>query len=149
MNAAAGLRADIVAALTPVLPGRVQAYRPSRLAAAVAPTIWVDDHRGEWRTLAGDAGVQTWFVVAPVWFVVDGANHAGQAMYDELCCKIFDAVMVAGLDVDDQNPATFDVDADVTLRGAVTNVARPMFTPTLCSPDPAEQAELPPVPIGG
>jgi hypothetical protein len=149
VNAAAELRSDIVAALEVVLPGRVGAYRPARLAATVAPAIWVDDHRGEWRTLAGDAGIQTWFVVAPVWFVVDGANHAGQAMYDELTCKIFDALMGAGLDLDDWNPATFDVDTDVTLRGAVINVARPMFTPTLCAPDPAEAAELPPVPIGG
>jgi hypothetical protein len=149
MNAAyAQLRVDIVAALEPVLPGRVQPYRPGRVAASVAPAIWVDDPRGEWRTLAGDAGVQTWFAVAPVWFVVDGANHAGQAMYDDLLAKVFDAVQAVGFDVDDQNPAPFDVDADTTLRGAVTNVARALFTPTLCPPDPAVEATIPPVPIG-
>ena len=141
------MRTDVVAALDVVLPGRVQPYRPARVAAAVAPAIWVDDHRGEWRTLAGDAGVQTWFVVAPVWFVVDGASHAGQAMYDELCCKCFDALQGAGFDVDDWSPSTFDTDADTTLRGATLSVARPMFTPTLCPPDPAEAANFPPVPV--
>jgi hypothetical protein len=118
------------------------------LAAAVAPAYWVDDHGGEWRILAGAAGVQTWFVVAPVAFVVDGANHAAQAMYDELCCKGFDALTAAGFDIDTWVAATFAVDADTTLRGATITVARPMFTPTLCPPDPAEAAEIPPVPVG-
>lgn len=149
MNAAAAMRADLVAALDVVLPGRVQPYRPARVAAGVAPAIWIDDHRGEWRTLAGDAGVQTWFVVAPVWFVVDGASHAGQAMYDELSCKCFDAAQGAGFDVDDWSPALFDADADTTLRGGTLSVARAMFTPTLCPPTPAVAAELPPVPVGG
>jgi hypothetical protein len=146
-NAAATMRADLVAALDPVLPGRVQPYRPASLAASVAPVIWVDDHQGGWRTLEGAAGVQTWFVAAPLWVVVDGANHASQALYDELLCKAFDALMAAGFDVDDWAPASFDADPDTTLRAAVITVARPMFTPTLCQPDPAEQAELPPQPV--
>lgn len=146
MNRVAQARADLAAALAPVLPGRVQPYRPASLAAAVAPAVWLDDHSGEWRTLAGAAGVQTWFVVFPVWCVVDGASHASQAMYDELTGAVYDTVMAAGFDVDGWAPATFDTDADTTLRACTVTVAQPVFSPNLCQPD-ATVAQIPPVPV--
>lgn len=138
MDRVSEARQAIATALQPALPGRVQPYRPAHLAAGVAPAIWIAEHNSQWRRV-GREPVSILHVLFPVWLVVNGAEHAGQALYDELCAAAFDCATAAALEVDGWNPATFPADADVDprLRAAVMTVAQPIYASTLCQVSPS------------
>ena len=146
MNRLAAARLELADALAEVLPGRVGAYEPARLARGVAPRIWVGDPPFRPETHKTVAHF-------PVWFVVDGADHAQHALYDDLAARIFDAAVAAGFEVRDVSPRDVPVDVPAdhigaipTLRGCVVDVAVTIAGRTLCTSD-VEPVLIPPEPL--
>jgi hypothetical protein len=149
-DAIAQARAGITGVLADVIGGRpCKPYRPARVAAAVAPAVWVGDHRGEWR--ANDTGGgEVLNVVFDVVVVVDGADHAAYAALDAFTAAVFDRCEKAGYTVDDWAAATFDADSDTTLRGVTLSVAAAVYAATLCPPEPVPVTFPPePITVGG
>ena len=146
MNRLADARSTLADALSPVLPGRVGTYEPARLAKTTAPYVWIGDP--PWQEESH--GVTAMF---PVWFVVNGADHAQHALYDDLAAKIRDAVVAAGMRARRATPRDVPVDVNAdhvgpipTLSGCVIDVAVTIAGRTLCTPD-TEPALFPPEPL--
>jgi hypothetical protein len=137
-NVAGDVRAQLRDVLAPCLPGRVYAYAPDQVAAAVAPALWIDGH---------DGGRSNPFhiVTFNVQGVADGAGHAAQAMIDELLSAVSTALGAPGHRFALAGWATglFDVGGEVSLRGISFNVDGPLAAVTFCPPVPFE-ALVPP-----
>ncbi len=140
-------RQTLVDALTPLLPGRVQAYKPSRV---VPPMMWVET--------PSVTVVESMIVASfPVFGVVDGADHSQQAVLDDMIARAWDACRAtAGLRARLVQPRDIPVDASATaasrgyvapgesMRGFVLTVDVPVNARNLCPPT-VEPIEVPPI----
>jgi hypothetical protein len=135
-------RAQLWEALAPVLPDRVYAYAPATIAAPVAPAVWIARH---------DSYIEgpTLWAAFTVTAVSDGADHAAQAMLDELASGIWAAVVAASTMRFEQHTwTTLDVSADVALRAVDVAVSVVTGVDGWCPPIP-HQALIPPTIING
>lgn len=133
MNRLASARADLFAALKPLLPdGRVTPRVPAQV---VAPCIWIEAARlaPEGRGTNSSVLVATFPIVA----VVDGSQDAQTVTTDEITARVWDAAEHAGATCTDAQPETLDVGGPalraVTIAAAVTLRGR-----TLCPPEQEE-----------
>ena len=141
-------RAALVAALAPVLPGRVDPYPPAP-GRLVAPKVWLGDPE----TIPATIGQATAVTVLriPVVVVYDGAVHAQVAGLDDLLSAVIDAVAAApGFESDGSRPgAPFGVQLDQsTIRAHVVTATTTITARTLCPPPAAAAVTIPPTPIG-
>jgi hypothetical protein len=148
MNAISDARDVIVAALEPVLPGRVNGYATTRIQRGVAPYIWLEAPSTAPETLGETATF--WVASFPVRIVVDGASHAQIALLDELVAKTIDAVEAEPLlDARSAEPEDVFIDSNHVLRGATVTVAATITTRTFCPPIVTPATVPPePAPIG-
>lgn len=145
MGRTATARQALADLLTPVWPGRVHPYPPTRPAPAAGLYVTTFEQ--------SDDGV-TWNATFTVRLVADGANHAAHALLDDMVDAVYDAVAntpegVGACIPDAVTFEPFDVD-DVTSLAAYTFTVEVQLTGsgTWCSPDPPAAVTIPPVPIG-
>ena len=145
-NAILDARQTIVDALSPLLPGRVQAYKPPRV---VPPMMWVE---------TPSVTVVESVIVAsfPVFGVVDGADHSQQAVLDDMIARAWDACRAtSGLRARLLQPRDIPVDAVAaasrgyvapgeSMRGFVFTVDVAINSRTLCPPT-VSPIEVPPI----
>jgi hypothetical protein len=141
MSPTAEARADLAATLEPVWPGRVRPYLPAMPRPNAGIYIggitagWSDDF--------------TWAATFSVRIVADGADHAAQAMLDDLLDQVYRAVARSSHFYPDAAVwEPFDVDAAVSLPAYTFDVRAELDTATWCDADAPVAVTLPPVPIG-
>jgi hypothetical protein len=125
------------------LPGRVHPYRPDRIGVAAGPTVWVDAVNTA-PALIGAAATGT-DVTVTVWALADGANHAAQAMLDNLHAAIHDAAAAAGYGWNSGTWTTFDVDADTTVPALTVELSQTVYVVTFCELALPTAVPIPPV----
>ena len=137
-------RQVLVDTLGPVLPGRVRAYRPDRIAASVAPAIWVGDFTYA-PSFSGPAnsGVVTFTITV----VAAGNERAAAAQLDHTVAVVADACRAAGFVVDAIDPSPVDIDVDTTIPGYDLAVQTTVYVRTFCTTAPAVPVPIPAVPI--
>lgn len=140
-------RQTIVNALSPLLPGRLQAYKPARV---IPPMMWVETPSV---TIVESVIVASF----PVFGVVDGADHSQQAVLDDMIARAWDACRAtSGLRARLLQPRDIPVDASATaasrgyvapgesMRGFVFTVDVAINSRTLCPPT-VSPIEVPPI----
>lgn len=128
-------RADLVAVLAPVLPGRVFPYPPTA-PAPVAPAVYVSTFGSDW----AETGYAASFAVR---LVADGATPAAWALLDDLADQCRAAIAASescypgridfdplSIDAAAELPAyTFTVDVIVATRSWCADDAAPVTVP--------------------
>ena len=146
MSRLADARTVLVAALGPVLPGRVDPYPPTGGRVA-APRIWIGDVDTDPATIGAATAVT--LARFPVVIVYDGAVHAQVAGLDDLLSAVLDAVGAAtGFEADgSRTRPVADLPVDSTVRSIVVTATVTITARTLCLPTP-DVVTVPPTPIG-
>ena len=143
----ADARATLLAALTPVLPGRVDPYPSPAGSRVAAPRVWI----GEPETVPATLGQATAVTLArfPVVVVYDGAVHSQVAGLDDLVSAVLDAVASApGFEPDgSRGGQIYGFPADSTIRSHVVTATVTITARTLCPPA-LDAVTVPPTPIG-
>jgi hypothetical protein len=138
-------RAELVAALGPVLPGRVDPYPPPAGRVA-APKIWIGDPE----TIPATIGQSTAVTLArfPVAVIYDGAVHAQVAGLDDLVSAVIDAVSAApGFEPDGSRTGPIlGLPLDSTIRAHTVTATVTITARTLCPPA-QDAVTVPPTPI--
>jgi hypothetical protein len=142
----ADARTVLVAALGPVLPGRVDPYPPTGGRVA-APRIWIGDVDTDPATIGAATAVT--LARFPVVIVYDGAVHAQVAGLDDLLSAVLDAVGAAtGFEADgSRTRPVAGLPVDSTVRAIVVTATVTITARTLCLPTP-DVVTVPPTPIG-
>ena len=148
MSLLADARADLLAALTPVLPGRVDPYPPvpGRVAA---PKVWIgvpDTYPTTWGTTSTVVQLARF----PVVVVYDGAVHAQVAGLDDLVSAVLDAVGAAAGFESDGSRADLPVagaPSDSSMRAVVVTATVTITARTFCPPPAPDAVTVPPTPI--
>jgi hypothetical protein len=136
-------RAALHAALSPVLPGRVDPYPPPAGRVA-APKIWIDVADPVPATIGSNTTVT--LARFPVVIVYDGAVHAQVAGLDELQSAVIDAIAAAAGFEFDGPGTTVNLPFDSTLRAVTLTATSTITARTLCPPAPVA-VTVPPIPI--
>jgi hypothetical protein len=139
-------RALLVAALGPVLPGRVDPYPPAPGRVA-APKVWIGDPE----TIPATIGQSTAVTLArfPVVVVYDGAVHAQVAGLDDLVSAVIDAVAgCPGFDPDGSRSGPVPgMPLDSTMRAHVVTATVTITARTLCATPAPDAVTVPPTPV--
>ena len=133
-------RADLVAALEPVWPGRVRPYRPTQPRPVAG--IYVGELGAGW------ADDFTWAATFAVTIVGDGADQAAHAMLDDLIDQVYRAVALSRFHPDAVTWDPFDIDAVATLPAYTFTARAVLDTASWCRAEPPVAVTLPPLPIG-
>ncbi len=145
MSRLADARTTLYVALSPVLPGRVDAYPPASGRVA-APKIWIGDPE----TVPATIGQATAVTVVrfPVVLAYDGAVHAQVAGLDDLLSAVIDAISATpGFESDGSRPGSpGDVQLEQSVRAHVVTATATITARTLCSPT-ATAVTVPPTPL--
>lgn len=145
MGPLATARAELAAVLEPVWPGRVRAYRATQPRPNAG--IYVGEFQAGWDT--DDLGALVWTVTFDVQLVADGADHAAQAMLDDLVDQAYRAVARSeNFYPDAISWAPFDADGTVELPGYGFDVRVALDVVTWCAVDPPAAVTIPPQPVG-
>ena len=140
MGRITGARAELFAALEPVLPGRVYPYPPVTPAPS-APAVYVGELSGDWSD-------GQWVATFRVRVVADGADKAAHAQLDELVDAIYDACAASERCYPDAVAwEPFDVDGVTALPGYTFAVAVETASATWCRPDAPAAVPVPVTPL--
>jgi hypothetical protein len=133
-------RAQLYAALEPVLPGRVYPYPPPS-PAPTAPAVYVGELSADWTD-------GQWAATFRVRLVADGADHGAHAQLDELIDAVYDAcASSSNCYPDGVSWEPFDATADTTLPAYTFAVAVDMASSTWCRPDAPAAVPIPVTPL--
>jgi hypothetical protein len=146
-NRLALARQSIADAVATVLPGRVNAFPPTKVQRGLAPLAWIDTPALDPETVGTSTNV--WVAVFPLHLVVDGATHSQCALLDDLVAQVVDIIEATpSMNARHVEPGDVFVDTAQVLRGAVVDVAATITARTFCIPTPTVVAVPPePVPI--